>query len=295
MKRNKFTLVGSVILYNPDVDVPENVTSYIDSIDKLFVIDNQGGSDVASKIVALAPNKVTIITNSENEGIAKPLNRVLRLCDEEGFDLLLTMDQDSRFLPNMMSDYRSEVEKFNWEKTFSLGPITVTREEVSRLKCDKIKSQPIQWESVPRMITSGSIISVQKALTLGGFDETLFIDEVDHEICYRATLAGLGLFQSPHILLLHQLGNPTTKFFICRTICAMGHPPVRKYYSARNRVAVWRKFHRQNELYFFKYYIFQLVWDMFKIFYMEDDKLKKAKYFLWGIRDAFCGRMGKRW
>lgn len=58
------------------------------------------------------------------------------------------------------------------------------------------------WRRVPRMMTSGSVISVRKALEIGGFDERLFIDEVDCEICYRAVGAGFSLFQSSDVFCL---------------------------------------------------------------------------------------------
>lgn len=293
MKEKECLLAGSVILYNPDDHVLEYVASYIDNLDKLFVIDNQGGADVASRIAAQAPQKVAVIKNSENEGIAKPLNRVLRLCEEEGFDLLLTMDQDSRFLPNGMGVYRSEAENFDWETTFSLGPATIVQ-ECKSFKLGNAADRLIQWNPVRRMITSGSILSVQNARRIGGFDEGLFIDEVDNDICYRASRFGFKLFQSPDILLLHQIGKPVEKRFLSRTIRSKGHPPERKYYIARNRIVVWRRFHRMNELYFFRHYIFENALDFLKIFYVEDDKLKKAKYFLRGVRDGFWGRVGKR-
>lgn len=94
----RHSLAGSVILYNPDYDVPDNVASYLNAVDRLYVVDNQNGKAVAERIAALAPEKVTVISNPENEGIAKPLNTVLRICRDK-YDLLITMDQDSRFCP----------------------------------------------------------------------------------------------------------------------------------------------------------------------------------------------------
>lgn len=144
------------------------------------------------------------------------------------------------------------------------------------------------------MMTSGNVISVSKALSLGGFDESLFIDEVDHDICYKAIKAGFKLFKTPDILLAHQLGNPIAKRFLWRTIHAMNHSSVRKYYIARNRLFVWRKFHTMNEMFFFKNYVYASAMDLFKILYMEDDKIQKTLATLKGFFDALYGNMGKR-
>ncbi len=78
------------------------------------------------------------------------------------------------------------------------------------------------------MMTSGSVISVRKALEIGGFDERLFIDEVDHEICYRAVGAGFSLFQSSDVFLSHQLGNPIVWHTIFGTVRTLNHSPFRR-------------------------------------------------------------------
>lgn len=109
-KENK-QLAGCVILYNPDCDVPANVSSYINYVDHLFVVDNQNGAIIAERIFELAPNKVEIITNPENEGIAHPLNIVLSL-SKRSFDWLLTMDQDSRFFQGVHGNLLERNRKF---------------------------------------------------------------------------------------------------------------------------------------------------------------------------------------
>lgn len=291
----RHSLAGSVILYNPDYDVPDNVASYLNAVDRLYVVDNQKGKAVAERIAALAPEKVTVISNPENEGIAKPLNTVLRLCRDK-YDFLITMDQDSRFLPGHMSLYRTRFDLLNWESIFGVGPTVVPKtaqyNAVESARVHKLREG--HWNSTFHMITSGNVIDVSKALLLGGFDESLFIDEVDYDMCYKADKAGFKLFTTPDILLAHQMGNPLAKRFLWCTIHAMSHPPVRKYYIARNRLLVWRKFHTMNEAFFFRHYIYASALDIFKILYMESDKARKIRASFRGFADAVSGRTGKR-
>lgn len=291
----RHSLAGSVILYNPDYDVPDNVASYLNAVDHLYVVDNQNGKAVAERIAALAPEKVTVISNPENEGIAKPLNTVLRLCRDK-YDFLITMDQDSRFLPGHMSLYRTRFDLLNWESIFGVGPTVVPKtaqyNAVESARVHKLREG--HWNSTFHMITSGNVIDVSKALLLGGFDESLFIDEVDYDMCYKADKAGFKLFTTPDILLAHQMGNPLAKRFLWCTIHAMSHPPVRKYYIARNRLLVWRKFHTMNEAFFFRHYIYASALDIFKILYMESDKARKIRASFRGFADAVSGRTGKR-
>lgn len=290
-KENK-QLAGCVILYNPDCDVPANVSSYINYVDHLFVVDNQNRAIIAERIFELAPNKVEIITNPENEGIAHPLNIVLSL-SKRSFDWLLTMDQDSRFFQGSMAIYRKEIESFPWENTFCLGP-TMKMSAVMDFRQKRERNGGCSWRRVPRMMTSGSVISVRKALEIGGFDERLFIDEVDYEICYRAVGAGFSLFQSSDVFLSHQLGNPIVWHTIFGTVRTLNHSPFRRYYIGRNRVDVWKRFHKTNEWFFFRSYILVSILEMIKIIFMEKDKMKKISFFFSGVLDAIKGRMGKR-
>lgn len=291
----RHTLAGSVILYNPDYDVPDNVASYLNAVDHLYVVDNQKGKAVAERITALAPEKVTVISNPENEGIAKPLNTVLRLCRDK-YDLLITIDQDSRFLPGHMSLYRTRFDLLNWELIFGVGPTVVPKTaQYNAVEDARVhKTREGHWNSTFHMITSGNVIDVSKALLLGGFDESLFIDEVDYDMCYKADKAGFKLFTTPDILLAHQMGNPLAKRFLWCTIHAMNHPPVRKYYIARNRLLVWRKYHSMNEAFFFMHYIYASAFDIFKILYMESDKARKIRASFRGFANAISGRTGKR-
>lgn len=291
----RHSLAGSVILYNPDYDVPDNVASYLNAVDHLYVVDNQNGKAVAERIAALASEKVTVISNPENEGIAKPLNTVLRLCRDK-YDLLITMDQDSRFFPGHMSLYRTRFDLLNWESISGVGPTVVPKTaQYNAVDGARVhKTREGHWNSTFHMITSGNVIDVSKALLLGGFDESLFIDEVDHDMCYKVDKAGFKLFTTPDILLAHQLGNPLARRFLWRTIYAMNHPPLRKYYIARNRLLVWRKFHTMNEAFFFRHYIYGSALDIFKILYMESDKARKIRASFCGFADAVSGRTGKR-
>lgn len=247
-----------------------------------------GGRSVAEVLCRSAPERVEVIENSENQGIAAPLNEVLRRCDGK-FDLLLTMDQDSAFADGVMAAYRTGAEDLDWTDVFGLSPTPTARGAVNGVE----PPLPLRWYPVPRCITSGNLISVAKARAVGGFDEALFIDEVDHDICYRATQKGWNHLRSPDVILWHRLGNTIEKWFIWRPIHAMGHSKIRKYYIARNRLVVWRRYHHMNEGFFFRRYLVDTAREVFNILYMETDKWKKLKFLLMGVRDAVWHQMGR--
>lgn len=117
----EYSLAGCVILYNPEEDVRENIASYIDSLEMLYVVDNHGGTRLIEKLQQLYPHKIKALRHAENMGIAASLNEAL--AEARGkYDLLLTMDQDSRFYRDCMKIYAEEAQKFAWEETLGIGP-----------------------------------------------------------------------------------------------------------------------------------------------------------------------------
>lgn len=145
-----------------------------------------------------------------------------------------------------------------------------------------------------RLITSGNIISVANSIAIGGFDERLFIDEVDYDFCYRGVAKGLRLYVSSEgIYLLHSLGNMLDRKFLWRTVHCMNHNRIRKYYIARNRLFVMREHYKVLGVIDFLRYIKGQLRLLFDVLFYEDDKLAKLRYIYYGVRDFFLGRYGK--
>src|SRR4051812_49217623 len=115
-------LAGTIILFYPDNDVIENILSYIDIVEKLYVIDNSENKnvDLVNQITTL--DKVSYLHNGENRGLAQTLNRAAELAILEKFDLLLTMDQDSYFEKNIAEEYAACINKYEFHsKTAMYG------------------------------------------------------------------------------------------------------------------------------------------------------------------------------
>lgn len=87
---------GTIVLYDPNkAEVLENIDSYIDEIDKLYIIDNSLNDN--SSLFVNYDKKIEYVWNRDNLGIAKALNIAAGKAIKDGFSWLLTMDQDSKF------------------------------------------------------------------------------------------------------------------------------------------------------------------------------------------------------
>lgn len=284
-----FKIVGCVILYKPNADVVENVASYIDYIDLLYVVDNQNGDAVIKELSQRYQDKIVPIKHKENMGISFSLNEVLELANDK-YDLLLTMDQDSRFSPTSMFRFKNEVTKFEWEKTLAVGAA------IKDFGFNEPTDVSLRWKKTVNMITSGSIVSVKNALAISGYDEDLFIDEVDSDFCFRGIKAGYELYTNTSgIYLLHSLGNPSYHKFFGHVTKVQNHNKIRKYYIFRNRLVIlFRHGKMMGAKRCWNYYIKANINLIRDVVFFEDDELEKINYIVKGLLDFLTGRLGKR-
>ena len=95
-----------VILFNPDVNVINNIRSYVKHLDKLFIYDNSPVSNQNLFQSLYSKFKVEYIFDGNNDGISQPLNVIAKKLYNTKNSWLLTMDQDSSFsdrsLPKMI-------------------------------------------------------------------------------------------------------------------------------------------------------------------------------------------------
>lgn len=228
-------LSASVILYNPDSSVVDNIKSYHSQISHLFVIDNSENlnSEILNLIEKL--DKVTIIRNNKNLGVAKALNIAAKISIDQGFEWLMTMDQDSYFATKEIIEYLKQFEAY--KKNKKIGIFTPSTNDYSNA---------FEMNENIHSITSGSIINLQMYTAIGGFDDYLFIDEVDSDFSYKAILKGYKILNFGKVFMHHHLGRKLKtgflKYFFVkeRTI----HNPFRIYFMVRNYLIIRSRYKR---------------------------------------------------
>ena len=77
-----------------------------------------------------------------------------------------------------------------------------------------------------------------------GYDEKLFIDEVDHEYCYRCILNGFRIIRFEHIFFEHFIGKSffSGYFGLIAKRYRIIHSPIRVYFMVRNYLFVKKKY-----------------------------------------------------
>ena len=283
MRKN---IAAVTVLYNPDKNFLTNINSYAKFVSLLIVIDNSENPDLSFHAALSSNPLIKIITYNENKGIASALNDGINMASQSGFEWVLTMDQDSSFEETMLERYLSYFERMPEKSQIAaFGPA---------FEGDNLKNQEITAVKVASVITSGSLVNVSIFNKIGGFDNKLFIDEVDHEYCYRAGSIGFTVFQLPQIYLQHRLGKQVSVTGISgkKNMQKTLHSPLRLYYIVRNSCHVISRY-RASLPVEMKIKRKDVLVRIKNNFLYGNSKIDMLKYVVRGFVDYKRGRFGK--
>lgn len=270
---------GTVVLYNPLANIKENILSYISFVDKLYVIDNSSKSNEN-----LLPNnkKIQYIFNNENVGIAKALNIACQRAIKDGYDFLLTMDQDSKFLEKDIIKLFEFVNNYNWQNVGIISPY-------HNILTKNVKSNE-DIEHPLEVMTSGNLLNLAVYQKVEKFNEDLFIDCVDTFMCLNLKKNNYDIIRLNNVFLEHHLGNSEIKNIFGKKIILSNHSPLRRYYIMRNTLYVVEKF--KNDFPKYCKYLLKVQRHQMIIVLFEKNGFKKFRYMLRGKRDFKKGIVG---
>lgn len=220
-------IAAVTVLFNPDADSLDTIRTYASQVDKCFLIDNSPISMPDVEQARFRDSRFEYRHMGWNRGPAAALNFGVRLAAQQGYRYVLTMDQDSRCSEGMVDLLH---------QTFSgMGP--QSNVAVACPTCSEETAPAGREKSVSEVgfcMTSGNLMDVLVWERLGGFDEDLFIDYVDHDYCLRARAAGYRILRRNDAILYHHTGTLRQLRFLGfqRTISV--HSPDRLLYMTRN-------------------------------------------------------------
>lgn len=267
---------AGIVIFNPDINrLKENISAVIVQCAHVYLVDNGSNNidEVKKLLNQYNHSKVSVLCNMENQGIAKALNQLASEAQKGGFDWILTLDQDSVAPSNIIEEFEKYTNNLN---TGMLCTVI----------CDRNKGVVVEakdnYKEIDECITSGSLLNIKAWRKIGGFDESMFIDGVDFDICYRLRKNGYKILCIQSVVLLHELGRIVYHRFIFWKVLVKNHSAFRKFYIARNTVYLARKEHTN---------IIKAILQNVKLFLIvvcyEDDKWKKSKKILQGTIDGF--------
>lgn len=228
-------IAGICILYNPENNIYENINSYINNIDRLYIIDNSLEKKQNLLNSINSSEKIIYFHHPENIGIGKAINLIAKLSLENNFKFLLTMDQDSYFENGSFKKLIEFINNNDTEEIAIYSPIHYLNKNTILPKND--------FDYLEIVMTSGNIIRLNAWLNINGFNEELFIDHVDHDYCFRLIEKSYKIIRYNKSVLIHKLGETTIFIKLGKKqIDYREYSPIRIYYMFRNGFYIIHKY-----------------------------------------------------
>ena len=278
------------VLYNPDSDYIKNIESYINEVEKVYVLDNSTQpNNNEEEISQIKKCKYVKLDNSQ--GLAYALNIGCNNALEDGFDYIITMDQDSCFEEGAVRKLIDFIESSTSHYAI-VAPNVRSIYNDAKTGENKIAFQTIDVKTNKEcswVMTSGSLMCLEDYKAVNGFDNNLFIDHIDIDMGIRLFLHKKKIIMIGDAIIYQRFGNSIPKKLFGRTICPYFGSPIRQYYRSRNTVYLYNKYGKKIT----KKFLHHPSKGIIKVLLFEDKKIKKVKMYLKGRIEGKKGITGK--
>lgn len=175
----------------------------------------------------------------ENMGIAYAQNAGIREAASRGVRYVVFFDQDSEVPEGYFKAIAEEYERIKecHPNLALLGPTIINKTRGKTYKSEK--GHPHDGYTITSaLISSGTIAETRTFQEVGMMDESLFIDDVDFEWCWRAESKGYVCARTFQVRLRHKVGQADKRFLGFPIIVSS---PTRYYYQCRNHIILLRR------------------------------------------------------
>lgn len=277
-KGNKMHTFAGIVLFNPEIErLKENLQAIVPQVAEVVLIDNCSQNIAEIKNLLRQFQTCKLVENNENKGIATALNQILGYAAANDYEWFLTLDQDSVCSERLIETY----EKFvSFEKIGMVTSLVVDRNYTGSMSF--IGNE--EYHYVTYCITSGALVNTKACRECGGWDDVLFIDNVDGEICIHLKKLGYKVLSVKFNGILHEIGHGRDVKFLWKKDVVYNHPAFRQYYMARNRVYVARKY---PEEFILRKELLKELRNYRLILFFEKNKFEKMRARIKGVKDGF--------
>jgi rhamnosyltransferase len=188
-----------------------------------------------------------VIENKINRGVAAAFNQGWRRLREKQIEWTLFLDQDSIPAENMVLELMNVlVENPSGIRLAAVGAQVQDSDSgqiIPFVRLGRVRGRhPVPFNSEPVetdfLISSGTMVSIETLRQNGGFEERLFIDNVDLEWSFRLRSRGYKLLGVPRARMRHRIGERRR---LLGVLSIRWHAAGRLYFMMRNRVVLYRR------------------------------------------------------
>lgn len=288
------SIIALVTLYNPDCKVIRNINQLSSQVSSVVLSDNTPNKDNAVMFKDI--KNVLYFPNYENLGLSSAFNKCLKLEISRKSDYLIFFDQDSLIPNNYIEKLVSDFDYISSNlKVGILGPqyFDINKNKIVELP-SKNKNIGKDFFEVSEVITSSMITKYEILEEVDFWNDSVFLDYADFDLCWRLKEKGFSICQDTNILLNHTLGKNSKSMFLPiknKHILQSYWIPIRYYYQTRESVKLfWKRYvPRQWKKNFF---IHNTVEILMHLYYLPQ-KRNRLKYFFKGFIDGMLRKNGE--
>jgi rhamnosyltransferase len=277
-----------VVAYFPDKEFDTRIRELLPQVARIVIVDNTPDDSLTARLSERFQNtaQVQLIENRANTGISVALNQGLEHALKAGYKWILTLDQDTQCYPDMVHTLLRAASTCTWNPAVIGGNYLDPRNKGPFVPTWGAES----FLEQKTVITSGCLVDAATAKVIGGFREDYFIDQVDHEFCLRMRAHGHRVIISRKPVMNHSVGTSGGASLPFLGVLP-NHPPLRKYYIARNTVVTVADYWRQEPAWCLRRLV-RLLLGLGLMALLEEDRLDKVRAFTCGVADGLRRRMG---
>lgn len=225
-------LYSLITLYNPGKAEVENCRVLAKQVDTVILCDNSNDSH---ELDFSGEENITYTTKNKNLGLCGAFNAVLKSKSFEWTDddIIVFFDQDSRinggYIKALCDEY-CKIEKLI-PNLGCLGPIfyNTSNGQVERPK--QRKAITSDTYSVTNAITSSLMTRYKNLKRIDFWNENIFLDMADWDLCWRMEKAGLLCCMTERVTLHHSVGSGEKRVGPIKLRVGQ---PFREYYQTRD-------------------------------------------------------------
>lgn len=213
-------VLAIVVAFNPNLsDLRINLNSFSPEVDRILLWRN-------SPIEFDYPN-AEMVGDCTNRGIPEAFNYAWHYAEEHGYDWLLTMDQDSK-----------------WVDFHGFLQLALNENAPDGVYTPRFMGDDCEGGYIPVMtlINSGTLQRVSHVRMIGGWSNDFFLDAVDTDYYIRARIKGISIYKLTQGHLIHHMGEVKMKNMFGKVFTTMNYSPNRLYYIFRNHWIVIKRY-----------------------------------------------------
>ncbi len=257
MHLKQSNICAVIVTWMPDLNrLREVLSALVLQVDSIIIIDNASLPIIPDDFIfGQYECHIEMERLSSNKGLAAGQNIGITKASKHGYSHVILFDQDSVPAPNMVAVLLSAELKLlaSGVRVGVVGPLCIDQRNQQRLPFCKItkygkvikaySSNDVSGASFCHadfLISSGSLLRLSVLNEIGFMDESLFIDSIDIDWCYRAQNKHYKCFGVFAAQLDHCLGDAIISFFggkFQRSI----HSGIRLESMMRNRIILYKK------------------------------------------------------